>query len=211
MKVKNLTFRHHPQAPHFFKNLSFELAAGQMHALHGKNGVGKSVLFTILSGKIPPEARMSGEVIAKHVELIHQQFDQTLVPDFSFLENLQMGSLPRLPSPFLRLKIPIIDKILKPFQIDTKIPVSKLSGGQRQVLALLLKLQRKPTVLLLDEPTATLDEENARMVFEFLKTLKGITFLVVCHDHALIQRYADGQHLYLETDQQGIRCLKPLL
>ena len=63
------------------------------------------------------------------------------------------------------------------------------SGGQRQILSLMMVLQREFDVLLLDEPTATLDEQNARMVFDFLHTLAEaqITLLVVCHDPELLE------------------------
>jgi ABC-2 type transport system ATP-binding protein len=209
MKVKNLTFQHHAKAPYFFKDLSLDLESGLLHALHGKNGVGKSVLLNILSRKIDSDAIITGEIVADSVELISQQFDQTLAPQFTFLENLQFGSLKRFPHPFRRLKKPSLDKLLEPFHIDINLPVCKLSGGQRQILALLLKLQQRPSLLLLDEPTATLDEQNALMVFEFLKTLKEITLLVVCHDRDLIQHYTTGQHLHLDIDAEGTRRLKP--
>ncbi|MGE5195990.1 MAG: ATP-binding cassette domain-containing protein, partial [Anaerolineae bacterium] len=56
MRVKNLYFQHFKQAPYFFKNLSLHLEPGLIHALHGKNGVGKSVLLNILSKKTEKEA-----------------------------------------------------------------------------------------------------------------------------------------------------------
>jgi ABC-type multidrug transport system ATPase subunit len=209
MRVKKLYFQHHQQAPYFFKDLSFDLEPGLIHALHGKNGIGKSVLLNILSKRIEKEAVMTGEVIADKAVLVNQQFDQTLAPQFTFLENLQFGSLSRFPSPFARLKTPdTFTEIVERFHIDASLPVHKLSGGQRQILALLVKLQHKANILLLDEPTATLDEHNAIMVFEFLKSLKEMTMLVVCHDQNLVNHYTTGQHLYLETDTQGVRYLK---
>lgn len=75
-------------------------------------------------------------------------------------------------------------------------------------MALLMKLRRETKVLLLDEPTAALDEQNAIMVFEFLKALKGVTILVVCHDQDLICRYTTGRHLRIEMDAEGLRQLK---
>lgn len=209
MKIKNLYYQHHKQAPYFFKGLSLDLEPGLIHALHGKNGIGKSVLLNILCKRTEKEAVMTGEVIAENAVLVNQQFDQTLASQFTFLENLQFGSLRRFPSPFSRLYAPKnFSEILDRFHIDTSLPVYKLSGGQRQILALLVKLQRKTNILLLDEPTATLDEHNAIMVFEFLKTLKGMTILVVCHDPTLASRYTTGKHLYLEVDAERVRYLK---
>ncbi len=214
MKVKNLYFRHHKQAPYFFKDVSFDLEEGFIHALHGKNGVGKSVLLHILSRQIEGEADTSGEIIAENVVLMNQQFDQALAGQFTFLENMQFGCLGRFPSPFSRLKASSevmqdhFLKLLEKFHIDVTVPVCKLSGGQRQILALLMKLQRETKVLLLDEPTAALDEQNATMVFEFLQALKGVTILVVCHDQDLVNRYTTGRHLRMEMDAEGLRQLK---
>ncbi len=210
MKFENLYFKHHSKAPYFFKDLSFELEKGLIHALHGKNGVGKSVLLHILSQNIEKEAVLSGDLPEEKGVLINQRFDQTLADQFSFLENLQFGALGRFPSVISRLKDPTFMYLLdlaKTFHIDIKIPVYKLSGGQRQILALLMKLQRDTTFLLLDEPTAALDEQNAILVFEFLKALKGVTILVVCHDKTLVRRYTTGEHFHMEADSQGLRSL----
>jgi ABC-2 type transport system ATP-binding protein len=205
MRIKNLSFQHHVGAPYFFQNLSFELEEGRIHALHGKNGVGKSVLLHLLSRQIE-----GGEAV-----LMSQQFDQTLVQQFSFLENLQFGLLSRFPNPLMKLKVPAIPEqfvqLLSRFHIDVHIPVCQLSGGQRQILALLMKLQRSPRILLLDEPTATLDEQNAEMVFDFLSRLREVTMLVVCHDQELIQRYTTGRQLYLEIGSNGVRQLKEFI
>lgn len=215
MKVKNLNFQHHKHAPYFFKNLSFKLEEGLIHALHGKNGVGKSVLLHILNKNVEKDAVINGEIIANNVLLMNQQFDQSLADQFTFMENLQFGSLNRFPSPLFRLKTPSLPAntlhLLEKFNIDVTIPAHKLSGGQRQILALLMQLQKETKILLLDEPTAALDEQNAIMVFEFLKSLKGITILAVCHDQALIRRYTTGKHLYMELDSQGLRNLQELL
>lgn len=215
MRVKNLSFRHRAGTPYFFKDLSFELEEGRIHALHGKNGVGKSVLLHILSQHIESEALLTGEISGETRVLMSQQFDQTLVGQFTFLENLEFGLLSRFPSPFARLKTSSVSEhlfqLLQRFHIDVTIPVQKLSGGQRQILALLMKLQRNPRILLLDEPTATLDEQNAVVVFEFLQALEGVTMLIVCHDQELIYRYTTGRHFRIELGLNGERQLKELV
>lgn len=204
IRIKNLSFSHHVGAPYFFKNLSFDLEEGQIHALHGKNGIGKSVLLHLLSHQLE-----EGKAV-----LMSQQFDQTLVGQFSFLENLQFSLLSRFPNFLRRLKSSVIPEpfipLLSRFHIDETLPVYQLSGGQRQILALLMKLQRAPRILLLDEPTATLDEQNAEMVFEFLSSLCGVTMLIVCHDQELMARYTTGRRLCLEVDSEGVRQLSSL-
>lgn len=206
MRVNNVSFRHEKQAAYFFRDLSFSLAPGMIHALHGKNGVGKSVLLNILNKSVDANCVMTGEVIAEKTVLMHQQFDQSLVFPFTFMDNMQFSGLTRYPGLFSRLRQPpLFPAIIDRFNIDVNIPVQRLSGGQRQVLALLMKLQRDTKVLLLDEPTAALDEQNAAMVFDFLSELRDVTILVVCHDQDLIRRYATGSHLLLQVDADGRR------
>lgn len=211
MRVHQLSYRHHKNASYFFKNISFELTPGKMHALHGKNGMGKSVLLHLLSGKKSSQAIIEGEIRGvENATLVNQRFDQMIADQFSFDENLKFACMNTFPNPFLRLKkgnFPL--DFLEKFHIDPSQPVNKLSGGQRQILALLMVLQQRKTILLLDEPTAALDEQNARLVFEFLQilTFQGIALLVVCHDQELIRSYTNGKHLHLEMDKDGCRKL----
>lgn len=211
MEIHQLSFMHHKNAPYFFKDISFDLTPGKMHALHGKNGMGKTILLNLLNRKIPPHGVMTGKIIGgENTILVNQRFDQMIADQFSFRENLQFACMHHFPSPFSRLKGPnFCPDFLQQFHLDVSKPVSKLSGGQRQILALLMALQQNKTILLLDEPTATLDEQNAAIVFEFLKTLtqQNITLLVVCHQRELINHYADGDHFSLEMDSDGLRRL----
>ena len=197
MKIDKLSYQHQKNGPYFFKDLTFELEEGRLHALHGKNGVGKSVLLHLLSRKFEKDAIF-----------MHQKYDQTLASNFSFLENLQFATLEKFPSPFSRLKKPSLlhFDLLEKFHIDPSLPIDQLSGGQRQIIALLMHLQRDTKIFLLDEPTAALDEQNAMMVFEFLKSLQGITMIIVCHDQELLKRYTTGKHLHL-TQIDGLRQL----
>jgi ABC-type multidrug transport system ATPase subunit len=208
MQVGHLFFQHKKGADYFFKDLSFELEEGRIHALHGKNGIGKSVLLQVLNKNIAPGSIVSGTIVSEKTDLLCQQFDFTLANEFTFLENLQCSKFNKFPSFFrLKKKVDYMNDILGKFHIDPNIAVYKLSGGQRQILALLMKLAKEPKILFLDEPTSTLDEENAEMVFKFLQTLSNITLLVICHDQKLIQKYATGTHFHIEKNQDGSRSL----
>lgn len=207
MHIKNLSFKHHQEVS-FFEDLNFTLEQGKIHALHGKNGTGKTVLLHILSGKIPSQGTIDGK---EKAFLVDQRFDEMLAPQFSFADNLKFARINHFPCFFSRLKDPIpFSHILEKFHINYSTHVNKLSGGQRQILALLMILQRKVDILLLDEPTAALDEHNARMVFEFLKTLadQGMTILAVCHDKELMDEYTTGKKLHLTRQSSGIRELQ---
>jgi ATPase subunit of ABC transporter with duplicated ATPase domains len=209
MEVNHLYFQHHKKAPYFFKDLSFRLERGKLHALHGKNGTGKTVLLNILSCRVEREAIIRGEVIGESVSLVNQRFDQAIADQFTFVENLKFGHFRYFPNPFLRLHAsPFLPEFLEKFHINLSMPLNLLSGGQRQILALLMQLQKKTEILLLDEPTATLDEQNAIMVFDFLRSLPGMTLFVVCHDQELINHYVTGDHFHMEMASDGLRTLK---
>ena len=84
MQVEALSFKHHKESPYFFKDLSFDLEPGKLHALHGKNGIGKSVLLQILSNKISSDAVVEGRISGvSRALLVNQRFDQMIADVFS--------------------------------------------------------------------------------------------------------------------------------
>ena len=95
-----------------------------------------------------------------------------------------LGSLPKIDTKTIATQLPF----------DLETPVQNLSGGQRQWLAIAMALQQKPSVLLLDEPTAALDTKNAHEVMQTLARLahESSTYvLMVCHNPELVAEYAD--------------------
>ena len=212
MNVNQLTYKHEKDSEYFFKDLSFTLEIGKFHALHGKNGTGKSVLLGLLNKRVTPQAVMEGEIHTQGMTmLVNQRYDELLADRFSFSDNLKFACIKQFPSLKNGLKSPIcyVD-FIKKFHIDIHKPVFMLSGGQRQILALLMILQKPIKMLILDEPTAALDEENAMLVFDFLNSLttQGITILVVCHHPDLVSRYVTGKNFYLVKEADGLRTLK---
>jgi ABC-type multidrug transport system ATPase subunit len=214
MKIINIYYRHHTKAPYFFRGLSFALEKGRLHALHGKNGTGKSILLNLMCGSPPRESVVEGGIVRDGpVVLVNQKFDRMIADQFSFDENLSFACMGQVPSLYRRLMIPQVTfDCLERFHIDRKTPVHRLSGGQRQILSLLMVLQKPVDVLLLDEPTATLDEDNARLVFEFLTLLaqQGMTLFVVCHDRELIEGFVTGNHFQLAKTMSGERTISVL-
>lgn len=205
---------------HFFQDLSFTLKKGALNTLKGKNGSGKSTLFAALRGelscqgilKIDDETlKFSDPKIPDKVVLISQQFDQMIADEFSFRDNLKFAQLSRCPFFHKGLSRALdIPPLIERFGIDQDQPARVLSGGQRQILAILMALQKKPLLLLLDEPTATLDPVNARMVFKFLTTLieqRSLTAFVICHDHELINSFRTGYDYSIEVQEEGRRLL----
>lgn len=210
--VKNIALHHvrfffTQQDKPFFDDLNVEFTGGAINFIQGKNGVGKSTLLQILSGKMNQEHQLQGSLqighqvynvaqfyeIEKIVACVPQNFHELLVDSYSFYENLQFVHMTRFPS---LSSLPLITKLpelIDKYGIDYTIPVSLLSGGQRQILSMLMVLERLPKILLLDEPTAALDEENTNIVMDFLQDLcrhHHMTIIAIVHSQELVEKYA---------------------
>ena len=178
---------------------------GDFVVIVGHNGSGKSTLVSILGGELvgwAGEAMLEGKALGPRSErlaLLKQDPSLNVALDLTVEENLCLADLgrkgrSRRPSPFRRFRGRAEtakepgwgpDNALEPGQ-----RVGTLSGGQRQLLAIRLALLQDPKVLLLDEPTASLDQDNASAVVSMLeKTWKqGMTIMMVTHDLAMARR-----------------------
>ena len=199
LTIQDLHFHYCPTRP-IFSGVTLSFEAGKLHGIKGRNGSGKSTLFRLLMGELPHRGKI---VCGAGAALVHQNFDKMIADQFSFMDNVKLASMGERPSffraPKLRGQLPAF---LERYGIDSDRPACLLSGGQRQILALLMTLQKGPSLLLLDEPTAALDPKNAALFFDFVRELireRKITVIAVCHDHELIEKYADGKLLDMEA------------
>ena len=223
LEIHNLCFRFSSNAPWFFNNLSLAFSPGTIHFVRGNNGIGKSTLFRIMRGVFGPSEQVGGSIVldgivvslskeqhnnlnalSDSIKMVQQKFDTMLADKLSFAHNLQMVSCARYPGLARLPKITTMPHMLERFLADTADkPVSLLSGGQRQILAILMVLQKPTKILLLDEPTAALDHDNATMVMTFLQELVrtlGLTVLIICHDRELVLTYAPHGYFELQLD-----------
>ena len=218
--IHDLSFTFAGNSHYFFQGVGLSLRPGHIHGIVGKNGSGKSTLFRILQGKIESGEQVTGlfniatntfnvrdacarRVMATHIKAVVQDVDAMLATQFTVFENLQCAQLPEYPQ---LKKLPLVHDVsvvLKRFSIDPDAYVSQLSGGQRQIVAILMMLQRSTNVLLLDEPTAALDEANARIVMQCIQELAHthqLIILVVSHDKELVDTFVSGT--LVEIQQQ---------
>ncbi|MBX9830484.1 energy-coupling factor ABC transporter ATP-binding protein [Candidatus Babeliales bacterium] len=227
LEIKNLNFKFAPQAPDFFKDLTVSFEKGRIHFIRGFNGAGKSTLFRLLRGKLEKQELVEGTVVVESsvqmlatgkeqydalntINMVQQKFDVMLADQLSFEQNLRLANLPSQPGLAALPAHKPVPAFVERFGIDIKKPVHLLSGGQRQILAILMALQKSTNILLLDEPTAALDEQNAEMVMSFLHDLvqtTGLTVLIICHDRELVMRYAQQSYFELVVDAQGVRSV----
>jgi len=176
---------------------SLEVRAGEVHALLGENGAGKSTLLSILGGMLRPDAgtiEVGGRQVALAsprvawalgIGLVHQHF--TLVPPLTVLENLALGRRlqpARLGRTLTRLRAEA-ERLVQRTGLDVRLDarVEQLAVGERQRVEILKVLLRDPSVLVLDEPTASLAPAEVASLFELLRGLaaEGRAIVLVAH------------------------------
>ena len=171
-------------------NVSLEFESGKIYALLGENGAGKSTLVKILSGVIQPDngqiflnnkvLKLNSPIDAKKnkIGMVFQHFN--LFETLSVFENLIIDSNESRIN--LRENINIVMQKYN-FVIDLDIPVLNLSAGQKQKVEILKCLIRKPEVLIMDEPTSVLTEQETNELFLSLKQFseEGILIIYITH------------------------------
>jgi ABC-type multidrug transport system ATPase subunit len=209
LKISNLhlTFDTGKQ---LFRNQSFELSGPNLYFLTGQNGAGKSTLARLLAGLVHHAAHITGVIdlngkkldvsqagsqsyLYQQVFYISQHTNEMIAPNFTTQENLALANLPNHPG--LNL---FKAGATQSFDLPMHIAAKYLSGGQKQLLAIAMAAQKNPAVLVLDEPTAALDEQNAILVMNLIRQISNqILCICICHDDQLMQRYPMAQTLKL--------------
>ena len=205
--IKNLSFKFSQEKPFFFKNVSLNFSSGSIHYIVGENGCGKSTLLRLFLERISSEEYFSGEIQkCGPMQLVVQNYHQMLAPSFSFKENISFASLPKHPTLSLLSKALKIPALFKKFNIPLDQPISSFSGGQKQIVSIMMALQKPLDILLLDEPTASLDKDNALMVLDFLREMvkeTNITVIMVCHQQSHLIRCGNSSCIEVGLDEKN--------
>ncbi|MDO4345262.1 MAG: sugar ABC transporter ATP-binding protein [Eubacteriales bacterium] len=196
LEVKNL----HKRFPGVYavKGVSFQIAPGEVHALVGENGAGKSTLMKMITGEyIPDEGEVyhNGELIkAKSVAdsqkngiaMIHQELAP--LPDMTIAENIFLGQ-EIMKGKFLndREMERQTAEILKEYgmDFDPRMKVRKLSVAQTQMLEIIKAVRKNADVIIMDEPTSSLADEESKKLFEIIRELKEKDVAIIYISHRL--------------------------
>lgn len=179
-------------------DVTFEVQAGEVHALMGENGAGKSTLMKILAGAYQADAGQifldeqpvtissPQEATKLRIEIIYQEFN--LVPQLTIAENIFLGREPRgsLPAWLDRKRMQeeaqgLMDGLGA--NIDVRTKVSRLSVAAQQMVEIAKATSRKSRILVMDEPSATLTEHELDNLYRLIRQLKadGVSIIYISH------------------------------
>tara|TARA_B100000900_G_scaffold386740_1_gene377427 strand:+ start:1557 stop:2231 length:675 start_codon:yes stop_codon:yes gene_type:complete len=177
------------------KKLNYNFKKGKIYSLMGPSGSGKSTLLNLISLIDRPtsgflkfnnlkinfnEKNKNDEFRSQNIGIIYQH--NNLLPDFTALENVYLASLTKNDKDLAKSKaINILDKIGLSRRLN-HFP-SQLSGGESQRVAIARAIINDPSIILADEPTGSLDMNNAKSIFELLIKQKKSNRLIIFATH----------------------------
>jgi ABC-type uncharacterized transport system ATPase subunit len=189
--------------------VDFEVRENEIHAIVGENGAGKTTLMKILYGLEQPDSGrilLKGEEVRIHspldanrlgIGMVHQHF--RLIPEFTIAENVVLGIEPRRRGIFFDRERAVrgVEEVIRRygFSIDPRLPVSRLTVGQMQLVEIIKILYREAELLILDEPTSVLTEQQIHKLFGTLENLRSIGKTVVIITHKLGEVKAISQRV----------------
>lgn len=203
LKIEGLCY-HYKSGPEVLKDIDFAVEDGQFMAILGNNGVGKSTMLKCFNKILTPDGgkvlmdgenllKMSGREIAKRISFVAQNVPNT---QMVVRDVVMLGRKPYMKWGFSSEDMQIVHEAMERLNISHLQGrfLSQLSGGERQKVMLARALAQKPKILLLDEPTSSLDIQNQYQVLQIVRDVcdsDGLTAIVVIHDLNLALRFCD--------------------
>jgi putative multiple sugar transport system ATP-binding protein len=190
-------------------NVSLRVKAAEIHAICGENGAGKSTLMKVLSG-VYPYGSYDGEIVyqgqvqqfrdiraSEHagIVIIHQEL--ALIPELSIMENIFLGNEPtkRGVINWAEARLRSLDLLARVgLREDPDTPIKEIGVGKQQLVEIAKALNKSVKILILDEPTAALNESDSQHLLDLMLGLKakGITSIIISHKLNEIEQIADS-------------------
>ncbi|MFL6052623.1 MAG: sugar ABC transporter ATP-binding protein [Actinoallomurus sp.] len=185
---------------HVLRGVGFQVAPGEVVAMAGENGAGKSTITRIISGAHQPDAgrilidgapvvlKDPQAAMARGIEVIYQEFQQNLFPHLSVAENMYVLDRERRFGRVLVAKRRMIEAAEAALgdlgvHLDVRRPVAALNVAERQMVEIAKAMTHEPSLLILDEPTAALDEHESERLFTQVRRLReaGVSVIYISH------------------------------
>ena len=197
IKIKNVSRKYNKNKTiKVLNDITFNFESGKTYSIVGPSGSGKSTLLNLLSlidtpsdgsieinkNKINFNDKIENDRLrAKNIGIIYQ--DKNLLSDFSAIENIYLPNL--LLSNDKNISAELAKKIIKSLGLSSRMNhyPSELSGGENQRIAIARALINNPDIILADEPTGSLDFENAKQIFKILFNLKNKNRIIIFATH----------------------------
>ncbi len=199
--------------------LGFE--EGEVHAIAGENGAGKSTFIKIITGAIRAtegQVIFNGKTIENNdpekaiglgIGAIYQEFN--LIPTLSVAENIFYGRYPKKNGLVdKKTMISEADKVLKDLglQLDPRSPVRSLSVGYQQLVEIAKAVSRDVRLLIMDEPSAPLTENEVHHLFEIIKKLKEKKVTIIYISHRLEEIFSVCERVSVFRDGKYIKTMR---
>ncbi len=218
LKAENITKRYPGVLA--LDRVCFELRSGEVHVLFGENGAGKSTLTKVLAGSCLPDEgtlTLKGRPVAfrspfdarmQGISAVYQEF--SLVPQLTVAENLFLGQ-EVMKSGFLDLgtMMKAARKSLQDlgFDLDPTRRVSDLQRSERQMTEIAKAIQQKMSVLILDEPTASLTDREVNCLFDVIGRLKREGVGIIYISHRIDELRKIGDRITVLRDGRYVKTL----
>ena len=203
------------------RGIDFEVEEGEVHALLGENGAGKSTLIKVLGGIHQPDSGtilIDGQEVrlenvhqaqALGIGIIHQEI--VLVPALTIAENIFLGR-----EPTTRLGLRDVKAMRRRaaemvaalgLNLDVTLPVRRLTIAQQQMVEIVKAISFHVKILVMDEPTSSLSEEEVFKLFETIRTLKskGVSIIYISHRMAELFEVSDRVTVIRDGSYVGTR------
>jgi ribose transport system ATP-binding protein len=202
------------------QQVSLEINSGEVHALCGENGAGKSTLMNIITGNLQPD---EGAVIwhgkpvvinnvlraqELGISIVYQE--KSLVDSLSIAENIfpvhqPVNSFGLIDKRALFQKTRQLLNELQLEALDPELIIGKLSGTEKAMVEIAKALAKNPSLLILDEPTASITHRETKVLFRLIRQLKakGVAIIYISHRMAEIKQIADVVSVLKDGQYQG--------
>ena len=206
---------------HVLRDVSFELRAGEIHGLLGENGAGKSTLIKIMSGDYsmdsgellyednPVVIRTPTDSLRLGIRVIYQEFN--LAKTLTVAENICIGNLPCKKSGLIdwremnnRAQALLAEMGV---DIDVRKMVGEISVAEQQLVEIAKALSKEARVLIMDEPTAALSDQETDNLFNIIRSLRNKGIAIILITHRLSEQFALSDRITVLRDGKTVGTL----